>query len=180
MVLGRLSILCLAFLALMSRVSGQEDTANADQIYEKIEGTWAAESVVASGEALPKELATQLRWTFVDRKTLVVQQMKGGEKDHCPFSLDVTTSPISFQFTPPGEKLNPPRPKDAKQEAHVLGILKFDGEALVVTICRRTKTPVRPAKFRSTQESDTIQLRFNRVSNTEAPAIDGQGGSQRR
>jgi uncharacterized protein (TIGR03067 family) len=152
--MNRRTLVCLLLLAVTILSPGFGEEKTVDEVFESVQGAW--ESTKATQAGVEKQtLKRGWYWNFADAHTLIVAMDRDGNTDRCVLELDPITSPISFRFSPPVES------KEGKRMV-IAGILKQDGNDLVVALSHPAVSAKPPEAFESTKENRVILLRFSR------------------
>jgi len=113
---------------------------------EKLQGTWAIESMVTDGTPAPKEKLTAHK--VVIRENRITGTVKFGDGDECTFTLDASRRPKVIQFTPT-------KGKPSQAIYTILGS-RFE-------VCRSIRGAAAPAKFDAAANSGQEMITFKKM-----------------
>jgi uncharacterized protein (TIGR03067 family) len=131
------SLLLLAFL--LPAADPKED---AKKDLEKMQGTWKVEKLVRDGTEAPAEMRAKMNVVIAKNKMTVQTEGRPGEE--AEITLDPSTKPAQFDFTPGN-----PNDKNLRK-----GLYKFDGDTLY--LCWTRGGGERPKAFESKPQSMVV------------------------
>jgi uncharacterized protein (TIGR03067 family) len=150
---------CRVFLGVLAAglcAAGPGDDVDVKNELKRHQGTWTATSSTFDGQKAADDIVRSIQRIVTDDH--VVWERNGKRFAGTRVILDPTTKPASIDVIPDGGR---------SRGEHILGIYKFDGDAL--TICMAAPGKPRPSKLAAEKGSGCTLQTFTHEKATKAP-----------